>query len=90
MNKALAIPNSELARLNINHGLVTGAQMKLYKTFAATGEKLTWDAVSTIETKALVAGGMKETTAQTTVQEAIINLKETGVAEPTRIPWGGK
>ena len=31
VNKALAIPNAELARLGINHGLVTGAQMLGYK-----------------------------------------------------------
>lgn len=54
MNKALAIPNEELSRLNVNHGLITGAQMKAYKAFAATGKTLTWEAVSTIETNALI------------------------------------
>ena len=63
-NTALAIPNAEMDRLNIDHGLVTGAQMTLYKAFAKTNQKLTWEVVSTIETKALVAGGMKESTAK--------------------------
>jgi RHS repeat-associated protein len=90
INKALAIPNAELARLGINHGIVTGAQMVAYKGFAATGKALTWEAISTIETNALIKGGLKATSAKAVVSEAINDLKQAGVTNPTRIPWGGK
>jgi hypothetical protein len=89
MNKALAIPNAELAQLGVRHGLVTGAQSSLYSAFAKTGEKLTWDAIAKIETQALVKGGMQESMAQNTVAIAIKALQKAGVKEPTRIPWGG-
>ena len=86
--KALAIPNSEMARLKINHSLVTGTQMTLYKTYAAQGQKLTWEAMQSIETRALVRGGMGQDMASATVSRAIKALQEAGVASPTRIPWG--
>jgi len=45
-------------------------------------------AVEEIETNALVRGGMKNTSAaRATVQKAINQLKQSGVAAPTRIPW---
>jgi RHS repeat-associated protein len=90
LNKALAIPNAELARLGINHGVVTGAQMVAYKAFANTGATLTWEAMSTIETNALIKGGLNAASAKGVVIEAINDLKKAGVTNPTRIPWGGK
>lgn len=90
INQALAIPNEELARLGVRHGLVTGAQMTGYKAFAETGATLTWEAAAQIETQALVRGGMQPTMAQATVQQAIQALKNAGVSAPTRIPWKGQ
>lgn len=86
---ALAVPNSELARLGVSHSQITGAQASLYRQFAATGETLTWDAMSSIERQALVAGGMNSAQASSTVSRAIAALQEAGVSGPTRIPWGG-
>jgi hypothetical protein len=88
LNDALAIPNAELTRLGVSHPAVTAGQMQGYRAFAATGESLTWDAVSTIETNALVRGGMSPEMASTNVSEAIRALQQAGVAGPTRIPWG--
>jgi hypothetical protein len=89
-NKALAIPNAEMARLGVDHiGLVTPAQRVLYTAYAQTGASLTWEAVQSIETEALVQGGMERDMAQATVQKAIQGLKDAGVAGPTRIPWSG-
>lgn len=88
-NKALTISNAELERLGVNHGLVSGAQMTGYKAFAKTGGKLTWDVVESIETQALVRGGMQLDIAQAAVRKAIQALKASGVSGPTRIPWGG-
>jgi RHS repeat-associated protein len=87
LNKALAIPNDELARLGVNHGTITGAQMKAYKAFASTGAPLTWNAITTIETNALISGGMQSSKAISTVNNAVNALKNSGVAGPTRIPW---
>jgi hypothetical protein len=87
-NMALAIPNAELASLGVSHSAVTGAQMTGYQAFAKTGETLTWEAMSTIESNALVRGGMAESMANTTVNQAIQALKDAGVSGPTRIPWG--
>ena len=87
-NAALAIPNAELARLKISHSAVPGAQMTGYRAFAKTGAPLTWDAVSTIETNALIRGGAASDVAAATVTKAVDALKASGVAGPTRIPWG--
>jgi RHS repeat-associated protein len=86
---ALAISNKELARLKINHNLVTKWQGTLYRELAASGGTATWGAVSRIEKKALVKGGMSEELAEAVVDMAVKSLKESGVAGPTRIPWGG-
>jgi RHS repeat-associated protein len=86
--KALAIPNDELARLNVSHGTVSGAQQTLYRAFAKKNRPLTWEDMSSIETKALVRGGMDENLARSVVSEAIKSLQAAGVAGPTRIPWG--
>ena len=88
VNAALAIPNAELARLGVSHSAVSGAQMTGYKAFAKTGAPLTWEAVSTIETNALVRGNMAPDMARATVTRAIDALKQAGVSGPTRIPWG--
>jgi RHS repeat-associated protein len=86
-NKALAVPNAEMARLKVDHGLVSGAQQTLYRAFAKTGAPLTWEAVAEIEAKALVRGGLTQARAEATVAKAIEGLKAMGVPGPTRIPW---
>jgi hypothetical protein len=88
-NKVLAIPNEEMARLGINHGLVSGAQQKLYRALAASGEEISWGAMRCIEIQALIKGGASSKIAQATVDKAISALRNAGI-EPTRIPWGGK
>ena len=88
-NVALAIPNSELAAQGISHSAVTGAQQTLYRAYAQTGQPLTWEAMQSIETQALVRGGMSPGSASATVNNAINALKASGVNGPTRIPWGG-
>ncbi|MGV3636518.1 MAG: RHS repeat-associated core domain-containing protein, partial [Flavobacteriales bacterium] len=90
VNTALAVPNAELVRLGVSHSTVTGAQATLYRSFAKSGSALSWDVMAYIETKALVAGGMEADVASSTVNLAIKNLREAGVAGPTRIPWGGQ
>jgi hypothetical protein len=46
--------------------------------------------MSTIETNALIKGGLNAASAKGVVIEAINDLKKAGVTNPTRIPWGGK
>jgi hypothetical protein len=89
-NAALAVPNAELARLGVDHGLVTGGQIQGYRAFAQTGAKLTWESVEAIETQALIRAGMQPSMARVTVQQGIQALKNAGVSGPTRIPWGGR
>jgi len=86
-NSAPAIPNTELGRLKLNHGLISGGQQIFYRKFAKTGQKLTWNDVEAIEIQALIRGGMKNEIAKATVRNAIKMLKKSGVAGPTRIPW---
>jgi hypothetical protein len=50
----------------------------------------TWDAVQSIETQALVKGGMSQAAAEATVSKAISILKAAGVKQPTKIPWSDK
>jgi hypothetical protein len=85
--KAPAISNNELARLSVDHSLVTGAQQMGYRALAQSRYPLTWGAVQEVETNALVRGGMDLPAARATVQNAIGQLKELGVSAPTRIPW---
>jgi hypothetical protein len=87
--QALAVPNAELSRLGINHAVITGAQARLYSAFARTGSDLTWDAMQSIETQAMIAGGASPSAAQSVVARAIAALQDAGVSGPTRIPWGG-
>lgn len=89
VDAVLAIPNKELARRGVEHTLVSGAQQAGYRAFAKTGATLTWDSVRNIEVNALIRGGMSPATARATVDEVIKALKGSGVAGPTRIPWGG-
>jgi hypothetical protein len=88
--KALAIPNEEMKRLGVDHDTVTGAQLSKYSEFAKTGQPLTWEAVTKIETEALIKGGMDPAVARATVAKGIQALKDAGVAGPVRIPWGGQ
>jgi hypothetical protein len=60
----------------------------MYREFAKTGQKLTWEAVERIETDALVRSGLERGVARATVKKAIGALQRGGVAGPTRIPWG--
>jgi hypothetical protein len=85
---ALAVSNEELVRFNVRHVAVTGAQKTLYREFAKTGAKLTWEDVQRIETEALLRGGMSSDVARAAVNQAIDALKKAGVPSPTRIPWG--
>jgi hypothetical protein len=86
---ALAIPDAELNALGLNHPVITGQQQVLYRAFAQTGQPLTWGAVQSIETQALVNAGASPQWAAETVAEAIQDLIANGVSGPTRIPWGG-
>ena len=87
---APAIPKSELKLQGIEHTKVTGVQQKLYRAYAKTGQPLTWDAMRSIETQALVRAGMNPGAAQAAVAGAINALKAAGVKGPTKIPWGGR
>jgi len=89
MYAALAIPNSELEAQGISHSAVTGAQQTLYRAYAQSGQPLTWEAMQSIETQALIKGGMSPGSAAATVNNAINALKASGVNGPNRIPWGG-
>lgn len=86
---ALAVPKAELLRLGISHARITGAQQTLYRQFASTGRPLTWDIMATIEGQALEAAGMGRASAASIAERAIAALKQAGVENPTRIPWGG-
>jgi hypothetical protein len=88
--KALAIPNDELERLGVDHRAITTAQQQLYIEFAKKGAKLTWDDMERIETQALVKAKMNPALAKAVVQRAFQHLKDSGVAGPTKTPWGGR
>jgi hypothetical protein len=87
VDAALAIPREELARLKIYHSSITGAQQTLYREFARSGKRLTWDTMERIETEALVRSGLNPNVARATVRKAIEALKDSGISGPTRIPW---
>jgi RHS repeat-associated protein len=75
---ALAIPNSELARLGVSHSAITGAQMTGYRALAKSGAPLTWNAVAAVETKALMHAGLPAKMAHATVGRAIQDLQRAG------------
>jgi hypothetical protein len=86
--KVLTIPNHELLRHGIDHALVTGAQQTLYRALARKSSRLTWKDAEDIEIRALVHGGLDERRARAVVRTAIRHLRNLGVRNPTRIPWG--
>jgi hypothetical protein len=85
--KALAIPNTEMLAQGIDHYAITGAQRTGYRALFNSGESVTWETVKEVEVNALMKGGMEPSMARSTVQNAIDQLKRSGVAGPTRIPW---
>jgi hypothetical protein len=87
---ALAIPRDTLEELDLSHSAITGLQHTLYSQFLATGEDLTWDSMSSIESQALQLNGegLSAEAADATVQNAVSVLQESGVDGPARIPWG--
>jgi hypothetical protein len=86
-NRALAVPNAELARWDVDHDGVSTAQQALYRSLSKEGKPLTWDDVQNIETQALIHGRMPPDVAYATVRRAIESLKSIGISAPTRIPW---
>jgi len=68
------------------------AQQTMYRAFARTGRKLTWEIIERIESEALMRGarpgGLNEEIARKAVAEAVTFLKNAGIEGPTRIPWG--
>jgi hypothetical protein len=86
---ALAIPKAVLETLEIEHAAITAKQIQYYRAFAQTGRALTWEAMESIETAALMRVGVSFQDALATVRKAIQALKDAGVSAPTRIPWGG-
>ena len=51
------------------HGLASVTQQILYRKFAKTGQKLTWNDVETIEIQALIRAGMTKGVAAATVRK---------------------
>ena len=86
-NRALAVSNNELARWGVTHEDVSVAQRGLYRELAQTGKPPTWDDAQSIETQALIHGGMPPDVAYATVRRAIDGLRQKGIANPIRIPW---
>ena len=87
LKAAPSLPHQYMLDNGFEHKLMTGSQSSQYSAFAKTGEDLTWDVVQDIETNALIAGNVPPHMAGPTVQAAISQLQEQGVAIQ-RIPWG--
>lgn len=87
--EVLALPNSELKRLGINHDKISAAQHTLYSEFAKTGKDLTWKDMKQIEVAAFMQGGDRATLelAEDVVNKTQQELKERGV-QIRRTPWG--
>jgi hypothetical protein len=86
--EALSISASKLAEFDVTHATITGQQIKLYSAFSKTGESLTIDAMKQIEIKAMTNSGVPLNYAKNAVEKAIAALKEAGITQPSRIPWG--
>lgn len=60
----------------------------MYREFAKIGKKLTMDDMKNIEIKAMVQSGVPKDYATKTVNAAIKQLKDSGITNPVKIPWG--
>lgn len=90
LNKALAIPQSEISRLGLNHldaGEITQTQRRLFTELAESGRPNTLAEHARIARESLVAGGMSKKDAASVVRKALNQLKKWGVTSPSGIPW---
>ncbi len=85
---ALTISQSKLSQFGVKHSTITGQQHSLYKAFSKTGDTLTIDAMKQIEIKAMTNSGVPMDYATNAVEKAIQGLLDSGVTQPSRIPWG--
>lgn len=87
---ALAIPQSEIARLALNHDRVNGitqTQRKLFKELAESGRPNTLAEHARIARESLIVGGLSEKDAASVVRKALNQLKSWGIKAPSGIPW---
>lgn len=80
---------NELARLGIQHQVVTNTQRALFNQLKASGGANTLKAHSRIAVEALVAGGASRPQARSLVAQSLQNLRQQGVSFPTWIPFTG-
>lgn len=85
---ALTISRSKLAEFGVKHSTITSQQKMLYSAFSKTGETLTIETMKEIEIKAMTNSGVPLDYAKNGVEKAIAELIESGVTQPSRIPWG--
>lgn len=85
---ALTISQSKLTEFGVKHSTITGQQKMLYSAFNKTGESLTMETMKQIEIKAMTNSGVPLDYAKNAVEKAITALVESGVTQPSRIPWG--
>jgi hypothetical protein len=88
VNEALCLSNAEMARLGIDHGLVTGTQQRLFRELALSGRANTMAEHTRIAIESLMAGGASEQTARTIVARALNQMRNRGITAPgATIPW---
>jgi hypothetical protein len=90
LNRALAIPQSEIARLELNHlrvGGITQTQRRLFSELAASGRPNTLAEHARIARESLIAGGLSRQDAASVVRTAMEQLRSWGITAPSIIPW---
>jgi hypothetical protein len=87
LNKALALPNSQIDANGWNHQAMTREQRRLQDELARSGRPNTMVEQTRIAVEALVAGGATKDEARKMVAESLNNLRNAGARSPTGIPW---
>lgn len=85
--KALSASLEVLESYGVAHGDITTLQCTLFKEFADSGKANSLTAHARIAYESLVGAGIPEDVAKAWVGTSRAQLKQWGVAAPSRIPW---
>jgi len=90
-NRALALPNTDMTILGLDHNVVTGVQNTLFTQLSRDiMDNMKSNILlehNRIAVEALVRAGLPKTTARSFVRRIIVKPRKQGVTSPIRIPW---
>ncbi|ARN84929.1 hypothetical protein [Candidatus Nucleicultrix amoebiphila] len=85
--KGFSISNELMAKIGVQHKVVTIAQQKLFRELGKSGKPNTMKEHTRIAVEVLIKGGATKEKARSLVATSLNDLRNKGVRVPTDIPW---